>query len=160
MRRTRPWIVTGIAAALFAAAGTAAAQSRAVRLNTAPNSSSTMGHPGHNLVTNTYACTVTAGPYAGAIMQGDTFLEVRGSEGWVLSANGTMRNMAGMAVFQHLEGQIKFAMADGKPTGWTMNGQSRYQGASGPMQPLNGRTIAWQAVSTGPETFTLEWNER
>jgi hypothetical protein len=160
MGRAASFLAAAVATVALAAAGAAQAQSRAVCQNTAPNAYWSMGHPGHNLLANTYACTVTSGPHAGSIMHGGTYLEVRGGEGWLLSANGSLRSGGGVAVFQHLEGSFKSVMKDGKPAGWTMNGQSRYQGASGPLQALNGRTMVWQAAATGAETFTLEWTDR
>jgi hypothetical protein len=163
--RMRTIQLASLAASMLSVGAANAQQSEAsksVCQYISPNDSLPYGHPGHALIANQYSCTVVAGPHSGAVVSGNTYLEARGASAYLLSANGLIRGPApgSFSVFQHLAGELTFLMTDGKPTGWTMKGSSRMQAGAGAMKALDGRTMDWTAMATGPETFTIDWTFR
>jgi hypothetical protein len=112
----------------------------------------------HFLQVSHYTCNVESGPFKGNVMTGTTVWEHRGEgSAQVRAGYGVSRGPAGTAVFETSEGELKVAITDGRPTGFTSSGKSTFRMAAGGAAGQANKPITWKAQGTGPLTFSLEW---
>ena len=112
---------------------------------------------GHAMETELDSCRTTEGLMAGAVMNASAIWEWDGAKATLLSSQGTSRKPGATVAFQGIDGKVELMMSNGKVTGSTASGHTLITLATGDAAPLQGKTAAWTAKSTGPDSFELEY---
>jgi hypothetical protein len=114
---------------------------------------------GHALLTSQYACFGVEGVLKDAVYTATNVTEVDGSKRTYLFGGGVHRVAGGIAVSQIVEGTGSLDIKDGKPAGATNTGKIVFKFASGTLAALSGKTVNFNAKTTGVGRFVTEFTE-
>jgi hypothetical protein len=111
---------------------------------------------GHALLTIQYTCVGVEGLLKDAVYTATNVAEVDGFKRTYLFGGGVHRVAGGVAVSQIVEGTGSLEIKDGKPAGATNSGKIVFKFASGILTALSGKTLNFQAKTTGVGRFVTE----
>jgi hypothetical protein len=111
---------------------------------------------GQSILTENFACRVTAGPMQGANMTGTVTWNFNKTDGTLVSGTGVMRKPGSVVVYKDDSGTLKLTTDDkGNVTGASGAGKATWLVATGAAAPAAGKTWDWTATGTGPGRFTV-----
>lgn len=140
-------------------AGSANAQAPSVRAlctNHGPNTvEPIVGREGQSFLAAEATCQIQGGPMDGAIDTQSVLWHYDKGSGTLVSGHSVARLPDSIATAVITSGSLTFQMADSKVTGWTASGKGRYALGAGAAASLGGKTFAWTASPTGPQSYAV-----
>jgi hypothetical protein len=111
---------------------------------------------GHSISAGQYSCRVDSGPMSGGVDTGTVIYEWDKTSAVLVSGSGVVRKPGMTVVYQDVDGKLALTITDGKVTGWTASGRTRWPIGTGAAASLAGKSTTWTAKSTGPGQFEAE----
>jgi hypothetical protein len=121
-----------------------------------PHSEPLGDREGHSLSIADVSCVATSGPLAGGVETGRVISEFDKAKGVLLMGGGVVRKPGATAVYQITEQSIALTITDGKVTGSSIAGRSKYLLATGSFAPLAGKTGSFTIKPGAPGQYIIE----